>query len=68
MKIGLKIEKNNLSDLISVEKAVFENSFRGLAYQLFEHNGVLVRENVNELVKNISKEERFKLRKTYQNW
>ncbi len=57
-------KKNNLNDLISVEKAVFKNSFsRGLAYQLFEHNGVLVRENVNELVKNISKEERFKLRK-----
>ena len=56
--------KSNLNDLISIEKAVFENSFsRGLAYQLFEHNGVLVRENVDELVQNISKEERFKLRK-----
>ena len=41
--------KSNLNDLISIEKAVFKNSFsRGLAYQLFEHNGVLVRENVNE--------------------
>ncbi len=56
--------KNNLNDLISIEKAVFKNSFsRGLAYQLFEHNGVLVRENVNDLVQNISKEERFSLRK-----
>ena len=56
--------KSNLNDLISIEKAVFENSFsRGLAYQLFEHNGVLVRESVDELVQNISKEERFKLRK-----
>mgnify|MGYP001169204599 CR=1 FL=1 len=56
--------KNNLNDLISIEKAVFKNSFsRGLAYQLFEHNGVLIRESVNEIVKNISKEERSKLRK-----
>ena len=56
--------KNNLNDLISIEKAVFKNSFsRGLAYQLFENNGVLVRENVEELVQNIPKEERFKLRK-----
>ncbi len=57
-------KKNNLNDLISIEKAVFKNPFsRGLAYQLFEHNGVLIRESVNELVENISKEERFKLRK-----
>ena len=56
--------KINLNDLISIEKAVFENSFsRGLAYQLFERNGVLLRESVDELVQNISKEERFKLRK-----
>ena len=56
--------KKNLNDLISIEKAVFKNSFsRGLAYQLFEHNGVLVRENVNELVQNLPKEERFRLRK-----
>ena len=55
---------SNLNDLISIEKAVFENSFsRGLAYQLFEHNGVLIRENVNELVQNLTKEERFRLRK-----
>ena len=56
--------KDNLNDLISIEKAIFKNSFsRGLAYQLFEHNGVLIRENVSEIVQNISKEERFKLRK-----
>ena len=56
--------KNNLYDLISIEKTVFKNPFlRGLVYQLFENNGVLVRENVNELIQNISKEERFKLRK-----
>ncbi len=55
--------RDNLNDLISIEKAIFKNSFsRGLAYQLFEHNGVLIRENVNEIVQNISKEERFKLR------
>ena len=55
---------SNLNDLISIEKAVFENSFsRGLAYQLFELNGVLIRENVNELVQNLTKEERFRLRK-----
>ena len=56
--------KNNLYDLISIEKTVFKNPFlRGLVYQLFENNGVLVRENVKELIQNISKEERFKLRK-----
>ena len=50
--------------MISIEKAIFKNSFaRGLAYQLFENNGVLKRDKASELVNNLTKEERFKLRK-----
>ena len=51
--------------MIAIEKAIFKNSFaRGLAYQLFEHNGVLKRDIASELVDNLNKEERFKLRKS----
>ena len=58
-------KKKYLKDLISIEKAVFKNSFaRGLAYQLFENNGVLRREQANEIVKNLSKEERYILRQS----
>ncbi|MFL2525219.1 MAG: helicase-related protein [Pelagibacteraceae bacterium] len=69
LKVAIEVwieikKKDNLHDLISIEKAIFKNSFaRGLAYQLFEHNGVLKRDKANELVDNLTKEERFKLRK-----
>ena len=40
-----------------------------LCYQLFENNGVIKREIVNETIKNISKEDRVTLRKVrYKNW
>ncbi len=53
-----------LSDLLSIENTDFKNSSaRGLSYQLFENNGVLKRELAKELIKNVSKEERFQLRK-----
>ena len=61
----LKLEKQNLlQDLIKIENSQYENRFiRGLCYQLFENNGVLKRENVNEIVKQINKEDRSILRK-----
>ncbi|MEK9717024.1 MAG: helicase-related protein, partial [Pelagibacteraceae bacterium] len=57
-------EKNKyLKDLISIEKSNFENpESRGLCYQLFENNGVLKRDLANNLLKIISKEERYQLR------
>ena len=58
------LKKKHLNDLISIEKAIFKNSFaRGLAYQLFENNGVLQREKIKDIIKNLSKDERYKLRK-----
>ena len=61
----LKLEKQNLlQDLIKIENSQYENRFiRGLCYQLFENNGVLKRENVDEIVKQINKEDRSILRK-----
>ena len=61
----IKNKKNEyLKDLISIENVELKNSFsRGLSYQLFENNGVLEREKVNNLLKDLSKEERFQLRK-----
>ena len=57
-------KNEHLKDLISIENVELKNSFsRGLSYQLFENNGVLEREKVNNLLKDLSKEERFQLRK-----
>ena len=56
-------KKKSLKDLISIEKSNFENpESRGLCYQLFENNGVLKRDLANNLLKIISKEERYQLR------
>lgn len=65
LSIWLKLEKQNLlQDLIKIENSQYENRFiRGLCYQLFENNGVLKRENVDEIVKQINKEDRSILRK-----
>tara|TARA_Y100000590_G_scaffold241263_1_gene271294 strand:+ start:3380 stop:5875 length:2496 start_codon:yes stop_codon:yes gene_type:complete len=53
-----------LSDLVNLSKTKFKNNYvRALCYQLFENNGVLTREVVNLIVKNISKEDRVELRK-----
>ena len=35
-----------------------------MCFQLFENNGIIKRELVNEIIKNISKEDRTNLRKT----
>ncbi len=56
-------KKKYLKDLISIEKSNFVNpESRGLCYQLFENNGVLKRDLANNLLKIISKEERYQLR------
>jgi len=59
-----KEKQKHLSDLISIEKTSLKNSLaRGLAYQLFENNGVLNRETASDMIKNLNKEERYELRK-----
>tara|TARA_Y100001970_G_scaffold291637_1_gene429555 strand:+ start:84 stop:2576 length:2493 start_codon:yes stop_codon:yes gene_type:complete len=71
LQLKLNLEKkiynlieDELSDLVKLTKIKFENNYsRALCFQLFENNGVLKRENINQIVKNISKEERAKLRK-----
>ena len=55
---------NELSDLVNLCEARFKNSYvRALCYQLFENNGVIKREEVNNIIKNIPKESRVVLRK-----
>jgi len=59
-----KLIEDELSDLVKLTKIKFENNYvRALCFQLFENNGVLKRENINQIVKNISKEDRPKLKK-----
>ena len=56
---------NELSDLVNLSQSKFENSYvRALSYQLFENNGVIKREMINEIIKNIPKENRTSLRKS----
>ena len=51
-----------LGDLINLTKIKIENQYlRALAYQLYENNGVLKRNNVDDITRLISKEERKKL-------
>ena len=53
---------HTLSDLINLTKIKIENQYlRALAYQLYENNGVLKREKIDEIIQLISKEERKKL-------
>lgn len=53
-----------LTSLVSLSKTKFKNNYvRALCYQLFENNGVIKRETVNQMIKNISKEDRSNLRK-----
>ena len=60
-----KIIKADLLDLVNLsDPKNFNNNYvRALCYQLFENNGVLKRETINQAIKNITKEERVKLRK-----
>jgi len=53
-----------LSDLVKLSKSKFENNYvRALCYQLFENNGIIKREIVNQMIKNISQKDRINLRK-----
>ena len=59
-----KLISSELSDLVNLSKAKFKNNYvRALCYQLFENNGVIKRNTVHEMIKNISKEDRLNLRK-----
>ena len=54
-----------LSDLVNLSRANFKNNYvRALCYQLFENNGVIKREFLNEMISKISKEGRSSLRKS----
>jgi len=53
-----------LSSLVNLSKTNFENNYtRALCYQLFENNGIMKREMIHQMIKNISKEDRLNLRK-----
>ena len=53
-----------LSDLVKLSKLNFKNNYvRALCYQLFENNGVVKRDSIKQIIKNISKENRPDLRK-----
>jgi len=53
-----------LSDLVNLTKSKFCNNYvRALCYQLFENNGIIKRDEIHEMTKNLSKEDRSTLRK-----
>ena len=59
-----KLISSELSDLVNLSKAKLKNNYvRALCYQLFENNGVIKREIIHQMIKNISKEDRSNLRK-----
>ena len=59
-----KLIKTELSDLVNLNESKFKNSYaRALCYQLFENNGVIKRELIDQITKNIPKEDRIILRK-----
>ena len=70
-KLKINLEKKlyklislELSDLVNLSKSKFKNSYvRALCYQLFEKNGVMKREKVNQIIKKFSQEDRSNLRK-----
>ena len=70
-KLKINLEKKlyklislELADLVNLSKSKFKNNYvRALCYQLFENNGVIKREAVHKMMKNISKEDRSSLRK-----
>ena len=62
-KLNLLIQ-TELSDLVKLSKSKFKHNYvRALCYQLFENNGVIKRELVNQVIRKISKEDRTSLRK-----
>ena len=59
-----KLISSELSDLVNLSKTKFKNNYsRALCYQLFENNGIIKRNAVHQMIKNISKEDRLNLRK-----
>ena len=53
-----------LSDLVNLSESKFKNSYvRALCYQLFENNGVMKREVIDQIIKKILKEDRISLRR-----
>jgi len=53
-----------LNDLFRLSKSNYKNNYvRALCYQLFENNGVIKREAIDQTIKKISKEDRVDLRK-----
>ena len=68
-KLKINLEKklytliaSELSDLVNLSKSKFKNNYvRAISYQLFENNGVMKRESVHQIIKNISKEDRVSL-------
>tara|TARA_B100001123_G_scaffold428711_1_gene546088 strand:- start:1718 stop:4204 length:2487 start_codon:yes stop_codon:yes gene_type:complete len=71
-KLKINLEKKiqtliefELSDLVKLSKTDFKSNYvRALCYQLFENNGVIKRETINQVIKNFSKEDRSSLRKS----
>jgi len=56
--------ETELSTLFNLNNTKFKNNYlRALCYQLFESNGVIKREMVDQIIKNISKEDRVRLKK-----
>ncbi len=57
-----KYIKEILGDLVNLTKHKIDNQYlRGLVFQLYENNGVIIRNNVDKIVKLIPIEERKKL-------
>ena len=55
---------SELSDLVNLSKSKFKNNYvRALCYQLFENNGVMKRDSIKQMIKNINKEDRLSLKK-----
>ena len=53
--------KENLNDLLNLNKEDVKNKYiRALMFQLFENNGVIKRENINDIIKSIKTDERKK--------
>ena len=54
--------KETLGDLLNLNKENVDNKYiRALMFQLFESNGVIKRDDVNEIVKSVKTEERKKI-------
>ena len=56
--------KKELSDLVNLKNTNTKNNYaRALCFRLFENNGIIKRDLINQITKNIPQEERLNLRK-----